>query len=458
MLLLGFFCGLVRECGHKDVDGRGDGIGNQELVDDSIEYRRRSQRSGRIADRSLFDALSVPDIMSNLLGGFGSIDDHVLRVPSLLQNIMSDIRSSRNVQFSFSEGRKTLIARIRIPSAQSDDNADEKTQRNVRVAVLGNGGHLRLGIETITDNRRTLFQHVFPLPVLVSRDEISTVPNADGSVSVSLRVTGEKRSLANTVGDSADNVAAMPDSPSWAHFLFGRHFWPNSNFELNALDDDVSQGMGSAENDSGGVMMGLPRKSDFERCRSKFNGSENRLQVRECVCQLLQNEDSKSLCYASLLSSVVQIARRLNKDDLATSAKHSALDCADHSQGKAACLQEVTKGLLADIYGNMRDEGTNNLSERLRAAIESEDDGPSYSEGRGSFMVSVVLTLGLVVIALFCWFAKCRGLRRIAHAGSSPSSRSSNDSHSHLTSVLSQLSGNVASARSPAARSSSKLA
>jgi hypothetical protein len=362
---------------------------------------------------------SLADLF-NSLSGISQVSGHVVHLPPAIEGILEQMVSSGAmrrslVQFSYADTNRTrLLAKISVPSA-GDGGADRK----IHIAVAGSGGHMRVRVETkAVASMATSFEHVIPLPVLVSPAGIETTAEVDGTVTVSLAIIAEKPSLNRLLG-----LNYVPLS----QLLFGD--------KAELTDEDGAAVAQRADDDA---VYAVPSAKQIEECVSKYASTEHRLLAKQCVCMASREENTRSLCFASLLSSAINVARRVSKDSFATDAKHQAIDCADHKEGKARCLEDLTSNVLLALHGSIeRAVGAKKeLKDQLRQALEMDDEGPSQPKGLTMsvrtlmiIVVVVLLVLALLGVGIF---------KAILRIGAS-SRRSGGRPQHRLSSVLSQL-------------------
>lgn len=192
--------------------------------------------------------------------------------------------------------------------------------------------------------------------------------------------------------------------------------------------------MGDGDEEATDVVQTLPSAADVDMCSRKYAGPELRLHARHCVCGTSPTADGRAVCFAGVLSSAIKLARRVGKGDKATEYKHAAIECAGHAAGQAQCLQRLSKAMLFSIYGDVDNGKAKELPERIRTAIESEDDG-DFEERRSPIVSIAVLLAGFCLVpclALGMLYVMWRRLAGAAAAGST------NGTHNGLSSVLSQ--------------------
>lgn len=395
------------------------------------------------------------ELLGSLERSFGGVGGQVMHIPSVLDDVLRDVMdgsaagafSGRNVDYSYSADRARLVARINLPPlrASAHGGPAQMQRRILHITVVAGGARLRVKVETLSLVSDTVFEHVLQLPVRVAQDGIETVANPDGSATVSLKIVGELSRDHRVGADGGMKLGAgSPSRHSLASMFFGD---PESG---NDGDDDG--------NDD--VVQTLPSAADVAACRKKYSGTEYRLQARHCVCKTSPTADSRALCFAAVVSSAVKIARRLGKHDEATAAKHAAMECANHGRGHSECLEGIATKFLNFLYGDVDHGEQRLLSERLKTAIESEDDGPA--DRPRSSLWTLLVVIGVVAAALCCLGS---GLFKVGRQLLSSSSRNIGGAHGQMSSVLSQraangktASGSLASGLSKPRNTSGKLA
>jgi hypothetical protein len=435
-LLLALFVlvAAVRAEGDREGEGESESAGESGGAvmgpfDAPLGGRGRQQ-----AMRALFHSLS----------GMSPGTAHVVHLPPALEGMIEgmiegmlsgglDLRRRSLVEFTYADTNKSrLLAKVALPSA-----GNGSAERKIRIQITGSGGHMRVRVI----NSRQMFEHVIPLPLLVSPDGIEASAEVDGSVTVSLKVLSEKSSL--------NHVPRMNDV-SLSRLLFGENV-----DSMDSAPTVAAEAAGNEHADSE-IVHELPSTSQVKACVEKYAGTEYRLLAKQCLCMASRDEDSRLACFASLLSSAIRIARRVSRDGFATDAKHQAIDCADHVPGKAICLETLTSNVLLTLYGNVTNEGEPlKVEDRLLKAFESEDDGASEPVG---LTVSVWTLLCVVLIVVFVLVLLMVCLMKAFF--SSQSTSRPDGGHHKLSSILSQFSSAVAATSSHprVAGSSRKLA
>lgn len=396
----------------------------------------------RVADGEGALPPSLEDFLSSLESGLGGARQHVMHLPSVFNEVLDEVMSdglagvlgSKNVEFSFRENRKTLVVKLNMPAAHgSRGGADpaETSRRMIHMSVIGGGARLRVKVETLSAGAEMIFEHTIQLPVLVTQEGIETVANPDGSATALLKVVGE---LPDD-GINGESRMSVPGSPRSLHdLLFGA-----AGGAAAAVD-----AMGVGDENATDVIQALPSAADVDACRRKYAGPELRLHSRHCVCRTSPTSDGRAVCFAGVLSSAINIARRIGKGDKASEYKHAAIECAGHAAGQAPCLERLSKALLDTIYGDVENGEAKELPDRIRTAIESEDEGGS-DERRSPLVSIAVLLLGFCLIpclALTMLFAMWRRF-----AGTVAVESQASGSRNGLSSVLSQRPATTAKRR-----------
>jgi hypothetical protein len=376
--------------------------------------------------------------------GLGNIEDHVMHMPALFgESLESGARAMSSASFNYTEDRKVLLVRFQIPAANI---AGSKVQRNIRAAVIGNGGHLRVKIRTYTESQSVGVERVLSLPVRVTQEGVETTSGDDGSIIIKLKIIGEKDNALDKeevrMGDQQDG--SLPGMLFSKLFLGGRHsaneYFPDGGMGRGNLGVESNQG---DEQNTSDITDSVRNNPEVIACRRRYLGNGYRLLARQCICNAKTSDESRSLCYGSLLSSALRIARRLNMDDFATDAKHTAIDCA-YQEAKSACLEAVTTKALRAVYGDVAAGEKRELPDRIREAIESEDNGPSVRPTTGSLAATVVtvivvlvLTCFLCALGVFKFWRLLIGSRVVATNGIGPVRPRSPEGQ--LSGVLSQM-------------------
>jgi hypothetical protein len=382
---------------------------------------------------------SLEDVLGSLERSFGGARSHVMHLPSYLDDVLADVMegglssalSARNVEFSFSPDRSRLMAKINMPAAGSGGGGGtgDAARRKLHISVVAGGARLRVKVETLSSASEMVFEHVVQLPVRVAQDGIETVANTDGSATATLRIVGELPEEGGGGGGERMRIIPMSGSALSKMLFGGGRGGASRGGDAAGFEDD------EAGED---IVQTLPSAADVGACRSKYAGTEYRLLARHCVCKTSPTEESRALCFASVLSSAVKIARRLDRTDEATDAKHAAMECANHAAGHAQCLQAVATKFLDYIYGDVDAGERRQLSDRIRAAIESEDDGPS--ERPRSSLRAMLAVLALALVAMCCMLS---GLRRAGRRLLAGDARRHGGTHGQMSSVLSQRAASV---------------
>lgn len=321
--------------------------------------------------------------------------------------------AATKLDFARSGDNSHLIARIHMPNADSDKGAPRK----IHAAVIGRS-HLRIMVETQSDGFTTSSTQTVALPAKVSQDGVDISSKADGTVHISLRILTpqELKDEMATERDSEDTFASRLTFP------LGSRFFP-----------PLFDGPLSEKADASDFTREIPSPVGIEKCKDKYG--KEKLQLSKCLCDATSEMESRAVCYANLISKAVSMARRLGWNDFATSMKHNAIECANGVDDKVLCLERVAR----DVVGSLRHEGQptdrdGNLTDRIRQAIESEDDGPSI------FQPSYGMIIGRVVLMIVFLFSLLT-ISVVVVARRRSLNTSAVEAISRLTSVMSQNSG-----------------
>lgn len=358
-----------------------------------------------------------------LRGILGEMEESALTLPRVMDGMLESALSSldqvsggflsgyatSHVEFAHSDDGTKLVVRVHMPQGKGEDG--KSAPRTLHVSVVGQS-HLRITMEITSGNFRSKAAHTVALPARVSKDGIDISPQSDGSVHISLNVLkdkdGEQEGL-NVLGNrreaDADGLFGMPRSMFPA--LFER------------LAGTVDEGGQERTQE-------VPSSEIIESCnRDHLN---QHLLAKKCICDGTGDGESRAVCFGSLISKSVSMARRLGLNDIATSTKHVAIECASGREDKVACLEKVSTDIIKYIYE--RKEPGSNLTDRIRQAIESEDDGPSQFEASSSLYVAKVVLVVLFLMLVF-WIGAICVYRRNGGVGGSIDSQ-------YLSSILSQ--------------------
>lgn len=290
-----------------------------------------------------------------------------------------------NIDFAKTEDGKRLIARLRLPPTPNKEGEDAIPPK-LSVAVLGRS-HLRVKLNIKRDGFQSISEHTYGLPAYVSSEGVAVTPQDDGTVHVSLRILkeanaitnsgdGENESLEQKMGSFMDQRIRNPLFPILIH---------RDSREIDSDDEVVEE---------------LPRPEEVDRCRAQH--ANDKMLRKECICDITRSSSARAVCYGSLISKAVSVARRLGMHDFATNAKHHAIECADGHTDAVECLQRVASELLASLH--KKDAAAKStVEDRVRAAIESEDDGPSNFGPSYGTVVSFLLIV--FVVAMFIYGA-----------------------------------------------------
>lgn len=374
----------------------------------------------------------LEEMLASLESGLGGARHHVMHLPAVFNTVLGEIMNEglagalgpKNVEFSFRDERKVLVVKLNMPAAhggQGDTARVQMSRRMIHMAVVGGGSRLRVRVETLNLGADMIFEHTIQLPVLVTQEGIETVANPDGSATAMLKVIGE---LPEVGGDDGSHPSPPGHRLPFQEFLFGQQY---GRAGLAEVSNDGDQN-GTA------VSQTLPSAADVQACRLKYPGREYKLNARHCVCRASPTADGRAVCFAGVLSSAINIARRVGKGSKASEYKHGAIECAGHADGHSHCLERLCTGLLKVIYGDIDHGHVRKLSDRIRTAIESED--VLESEERPSPSVTItVLLVGFVLIPCLALTMLYFLWRRLATNGAGGSTKGS---HNGLSSVLSQ--------------------
>lgn len=420
---------------------RGLGIGSNQGDENSGGADSSSGSEGAAEVANMLSHFGVP----------GMAGRHVFRLPSVFDEMLSDVMSgsfgSPNAEFGRSSDGKQLIAKLNIPSQHrhGGESPAERSRRQLHIAVVGDGSQMRCKIESLSGHNAMVFEHLIRLPVRVTQDGIETVANPDGTVTVKLTIIGEINPP-NTGPDQMEadgrgqgdlmqlggsrrpeGLLGLPGRPLLAKLLFGGNPLPNLDSEREAeVKDSVET---------------LPSELDVSRCREKYPEMSQRLFAQNCVCRTSPTESGRAVCFASVLSSAVRVGRRLGKMDESTDAKHAAIACAEKDTGRAECLEAVTTKFLEFAFGGSSGTAADhNISEadQIRAAIESEDDGPSTRQRTSLGMLLLVFGCMLGCLLFFA-VGILQAARKLIANGSG--------SANGMSSILSQRSSSTTATR-----------
>lgn len=334
---------------------------------------------------------------------FGGIEESAFQLPQIMDKFLSSAVSSMdrvshgmlseftgpNVQFAKSEDGANLIAKLQIPTPGHED--DQQTgPRRLSVGIVARR-HLRIRLETTFQGFQKTSIHTIGLPVHVSKDGVGIKSQEDGSVHIIMRI------LQEPVNDDADEGSDESGNGFGSFFerrvkqpLFVNMFGRGTN-------NESEDGLEATEE--------LPSEEDVLRCRIKHR--EDRLRVKKCMCDATPSKSSKAVCYGSLISKAVSLSRRLGMDDFATSAKHSAIECADGHEIALECLEKIAGHVVDTLYTRKGSGNADDMKQRIRTAIESEDDGPSEfqsSLGMRVAKASILLTF-MLLFGTFAFYA-----------------------------------------------------
>ena len=282
-----------------------------------------------------------------------------------------------SIDHALSEDKQKLIVRMRPPNLAEED--DSKVKRKLALAVLGKR-HLKLKLETETEMGITSTMNVIPLPYRVTQEGVRVYSKDDGSIHVVLRILDDEMEEA-TSGISVRSI-------------FQPLFESFSRQSNQQADDDF------VEN--------LPTQADLEVCRSQFE--DNKLARMKCRCDATPSVSHRAICYGDLIAKCVPLARKMKHlGDTATIAKHEAIECADDNN-RADCLNQVATRLV-NVLSQPDGQKDDDVTMRIRAALESEDDSPPTFHVllwfllRKLLLVLSILSLlfaGLIFMAIRC--------------------------------------------------------
>lgn len=338
--------------------------------------------------------------MDNLAAGalsslFGELEGPGLHLPSVMDGMFGSALSSLDraaggllsslaemkIDFGQSEDKKQLIARLHLPDSGNTDS-NTAAPKKIHAAVLGQS-HLRIKVETTTpEGFTTITTQTIALPSKVDREGMDITSKADGTVHITMRIlTPDEAKKAEehvSQGMESDRMPMMP-FPRFFPALFDRSIMDSKPIDFSRE---------------------IPSPMGTQACRER-HGHE-KLLVSKCLCDATEDPESRAVCYGNLISKSVSMARRLGKDDFATNAKHDAMECANNVSDKVACLNAVAEKIVSYLYNrNGGAKGEEKVfAERIRQAIESEDEGPSdFHTSAGSVFARMGMVL-LFAIAL----------------------------------------------------------
>eukprot|EP00177_Eucheuma_denticulatum_P008793 GFKZ01015973.1.p1 GENE.GFKZ01015973.1~~GFKZ01015973.1.p1 ORF type:complete len:415 (-),score=59.18 GFKZ01015973.1:911-2155(-) len=371
---------------------------------------------------------------------FGGIEESALNLPRVMDGMIESALSSfdraaggllaglsdTKIEFGNSDDGSHLVVRLHMPDPEKTQSDSPSVKRRVHAAVLGLS-HLRIKIEAHADGFTSSSTQTIALPAKVSADDIDISSKADGTVHISLRILTKEEADKETF----DQQQVQDDSPSLITFPIAGRFFP----ALFARDDDAGP--------PADLVQEIPSSDGIENCKGQHHNE--RLLISKCLCDALEGTDSRAVCYGNLISKSVSMARRLGRDDFATSVKHHAIECANGVENKVECLNGVAKHITEYLYTQRGSKDReDDLTDRIRQAIESEDDGPSNFQSSTGTLIGKLVFLSLILFVLFWMIVLLTSRRQLFGSGGvSPFSR--------LSSVLTQ------SAKSPE-RSASRTA
>lgn len=317
------------------------------------------------------------------------LHESTMNLPKMVDEMLENallagglFKNDLQVEFALSEDRSSCVVRLYLPDI-SLKGVDKSAPRQVYVSVIGKQ-HLRLKINMTTDGISSEITKTVHLPVKVSKHDVDISSKPDGSVHVTLRILKDEEDDTAAVAGKQESFRIESDADS----LFGR---------LLTL---FAPSMPDASAESKDVIREVPSSDDIAKCKEKFQ--HERLLISKCICDKTADLDSRAVCYGSLISKSVSMARKMGMDEFATSAKHLAIECAGSTQDKAECLENVANDILDSLYHR---KGTGDrykdLSDRIRLAIESEDDGPSKFESSPGLGFVQVIFLSALALGLF---------------------------------------------------------
>lgn len=345
--------------------------------------------------------------MQTLVDGFHSSARSIPRiVDEILENALGSLESAAGsmfrddlqVDFALLKDEGFCVVRLYLPN--NSRSPGHSAPRKVYVSVIGRQ-HLRVKINMTFAGITTEVTKTIQVPYPVSKDDVEISSKPDGSVHVKLRI------LTENATDVA-NISHMEDSllrgPSEVDSLLGRLF--PALFAPPSVPDSSGSSSGSQE-----LVREMPSADAVSHCKATF-GPE-RLLLSKCLCDATSDTDSRAICYGSLISRCVRTARKLGRDDFATTSKHLAIECAAGSKDRAKCLEGVVRDVLASLYARGKDGQAENVAERIRLAIESEDDGPGeFTPSGGAVFIKnlLVIVVGIVAVAVVgVLYVKLRG-------------------------------------------------
>lgn len=317
------------------------------------------------------------------------LHESTMNLPKMMDEMLESallagglFKNDLQVEFALSEDRSSCVVRLYLP-VNSLNGVDRSAPRQVFVSVIGKQ-HLRLKINTTMDGISSEVTKTVHLPVKVSKDDVDISSKPDGSVHVTLRILKDEGDETAAVADRQESFQSQSDADS----LFGR---------LLTL---FGPSLPDAPAESKDVVREVPSSDAIAKCKEKFQ--HEKLLISKCMCDTTADLDSRAVCYGSLISKSVSMARKMGMDEFATSAKHLAIECADGTQDKAKCLEGVAYDILESLY-HRKGSGDRykDLSDRIRLAIESEDDGPSKFQSSPGLAFINAIFLSALIFGLF---------------------------------------------------------
>lgn len=289
--------------------------------------------------------------------------------------------TATKVEYAESEDKTHLIVRVHMPEGADDDA--RSAPRNLSATVIGQA-HLRLATTTSSGPFVSKSTHTVMLPRRVSQEGMEINAKPDGSVHISLPILKDDQGA--TENTELSHLRREASDDGFLHLPF-----------RGALIPALFAHMADAPRDEDEARLQVPSEQGIDSCREKHR--DERLLVNKCICDVTPDPESKAVCYGSLISKSVSMARRMSMDEFATSAKHTAIECASGREDKGTCLEKVARNILESLY--RQKDSNSDLTSRIREAIESEDDGPSHFESTSGLEILASMVkafLGVVLV------------------------------------------------------------
>lgn len=380
--------------------------------------------------------LEMPALLGSLLSNaFGEDDNPVLAA--------ARGSSGTNIRFSKANNNTLLNVHLALPQSNS-------ANRNLSVAVVGKS-HLRVKIATKAGTMQMFATHTYPLPVPVSEKNIVFNTTEDGNALVQLQILNgttqaETDSTEATERQESDNpFLTMEDllqsitQRAVSHPLFRLPFLSDLGPDGDD-DDDGDNDKASIRNSNAARRTGRANSFNPGDCREESMGDDMR--YRKCVCDSNPSSQRRAVCYAKMISTAVNMARKMRFDDFATSIKHSAFDCADTPAEQTNCLQQVADKVVDFLARNQsEDDDTNSLKDQIRDAIDSEDTLTDYTPSIWRAVAHMIF--GGILLTVLFWAGMVYALRRGWFGNRTGGILS------HLSSVLTQHTSERTSQSSP---------